>query len=126
MFVLLYDFLPCFSTCMSVHMLTATSHCQDACLSELKISSGDTLVVTEGQLPPKVLECFLVGKSQHIVLYLPAQSLLSLSIRGFLNYPYGWIPITRKQISVTLRMDMLRRLKQTLTHLLFVAATWWS
>ncbi|KAG7224082.1 hypothetical protein INR49_019817 [Caranx melampygus] len=26
---------------------------EDACLSELKISSGDTLVVTEGQLPPK-------------------------------------------------------------------------
>uniref|UniRef100_A0A3B4YKH0 Ubiquitin specific peptidase 40 n=1 Tax=Seriola lalandi dorsalis TaxID=1841481 RepID=A0A3B4YKH0_SERLL len=26
---------------------------EDACLSELKISSGETLVVTEGQLPPK-------------------------------------------------------------------------
>ena len=31
---------------------------QDASLSELKISHGDTLVVTEGHLPPKVRHLF--------------------------------------------------------------------
>lgn len=31
---------------------------QDASLSELKISNGETLVVTEGNLPSKVLQCF--------------------------------------------------------------------
>lgn len=31
---------------------------QDAALSELKISSGETLVITEGRLPSKVLQCF--------------------------------------------------------------------
>lgn len=34
---------------------------QDASLSELKISNGETLIVTEGQLPPKVLKCLGFG-----------------------------------------------------------------
>lgn len=33
-------------------------HFQDASLSELKIGNGETLVVTEGHLPSKVLQCF--------------------------------------------------------------------
>lgn len=37
-------------------MLKMNFSSQDAPLSEMKISNGDTLVVTEGHLPPKVCQ----------------------------------------------------------------------
>uniref|UniRef100_A0A8C4EDD4 Ubiquitin carboxyl-terminal hydrolase n=1 Tax=Dicentrarchus labrax TaxID=13489 RepID=A0A8C4EDD4_DICLA len=59
-FRIIYEFLPCFFI-----ILTTTFYSQDASLSELKISNGDSLVVTEGQLPPKqMLEAVTAGETE--------------------------------------------------------------
>uniref|UniRef100_A0A665TIG7 USP domain-containing protein n=1 Tax=Echeneis naucrates TaxID=173247 RepID=A0A665TIG7_ECHNA len=49
---------------------------EDASLSELKISSGETLVVTEGQVPPKVFQCFVARDSQLEVLTISDEATL--------------------------------------------------
>ncbi|KAM9355903.1 ubiquitin carboxyl-terminal hydrolase 40 isoform 2-T2 [Pholidichthys leucotaenia] len=61
---------------------------EDASLSELKISNGETLVVTEGRLPPKVLQCFqsdcrfmfLIVSFTFIPLFFPYQGFLKISV----------------------------------------------
>lgn len=42
---------------------------QDASLSELKISNGETLIVTEGLLPPKVFMQFELGLYSSLCLF---------------------------------------------------------
>lgn len=68
-------------------MFTTVFSSQDASLSELKISNGDTLVVTEGQLPPKVLKGFDFGL--RLIIVYTFTSLFSLCClffcKGFLK-----------------------------------------